>query len=113
MRELTNCGTLKMGLGYSPILCDNMTGDVVYDSDVLGKCLFSNVAVTDGVLMADTIINNIMSQLEPEGYIGVIVTNTYLIKLKEGKAYYCSFVDTTKVLHVVDFDLDTEYEYMD
>lgn len=107
MEGLNLCGKLKAGLGYSHIYCDVRTGDVVYDSDIMGACLFSNISVVDPLEVTDEVMDNIIKDCDADG---VIMSETYLIVLKDNKAEFRKYDAATVVTMVVDYDLDMEYD---
>lgn len=109
MKELIECGTLANAGEYSPILCDPITGDVVYDSDIMGRILFSDITVADPLCMPYEAIMKIARGIENEAD-GVICTNTYIIFLKDGIATYRRNYSSNKVEHTVKYSLDIEYE---
>lgn len=104
------CGTLKVSAGHSDIVCDIKTGDLVFCDDVMGSCLMSNMAVTDPIDCEgkDEVLNNILKSTEADG---VIMSETYLITLKDGVAEYRDYKNGMEVLHTVNYDLDIEYDF--
>ena len=109
MRELVECGTLSNGGDYCPIVCDPMTGDVVYDSDIMGKTLFSDITVADPLYLPPEAISKIARGVADVAD-GIICTNTYIIFLKDGVATYRFNSSSDKVEHTVNYSLDIAYE---
>lgn len=109
MKDLIECGTLANGGEYSPILCDPITGDVVYDSDIMGKLLFSDITVADPLSISSEAIMRIAEGIQGEAD-GVICTNTFIIFLKNGVATYRRNYSSNVVEHTVKYSLDIEYE---
>lgn len=109
MAELIECGTLANGGEYSPILCDPTTGDVVYDSDIMGTLLFSDLTVADPMMLSAEAIMKIARGVADKAD-GVICTNTYIILLKDGVASYRRNYSIDVVEYVVNYSLDIEYE---
>lgn len=108
MSKFVTCGTLKVGLGFSDIVCDVTTGDLIFCDDVNGNCLMSNLAITDpicteGSPAPDNIINSTKAD-------GVIMSESYLIILRDGVAEYRDYANGTCVLHTVEYDLDIVYD---
>lgn len=109
MAELIECGTLKNGGCYSPILCDPATGDLVYDSDLMGKTLFSDIALNDPLPMATEVVEKIARQVEDEAD-GVICSSRYIVFLKDGVATYRYNYSSSKVEFTCNYSLDIMYE---
>ena len=108
MKELITCGTLKVGVGFSDIVCDPSTGDLIFCDDINGTCLMSNLAITDPICTdGSPALDNIIATT---GAIGAILSESYLIVLRENVAEYRSYTAATKIIHSVEYDLDTEYE---
>ena len=109
MRKYVTCGTLKVGVGFSDILCDLSTGDLIFCDDINGNCVMSNMSVTDPICTKDSpAVSNILAST---GADGVIMSESYLIILRDGVAEYRDYVDATKIKHVVNYDLDIEYDH--
>lgn len=107
MAKLVMCGKLKKGFGFSPIYCDPTTGDVVLDSDAMGKCIISNVSITDPINVPDGVFDKIISDTNAAG---VIMSDTYLVVLQEDTAEFREYANAMETKMVVDYDLDMEYE---
>lgn len=109
MKDYVTCGMLDSGVGYSDILCDPKTGDVILCSDLLGDSLFSNITVMDpSTYQNDSVITNVCQYFKCDG---AILSESYLITLKDGVASYRSFADTSKILHTVAYDLNMSYDF--
>lgn len=109
MKDYVTCGMLDSGVGYSDILCDPKTGDVILCSDLLGDSLFSNVTVMDpNAYPNEGVITNICDYFNCDG---AILSNSYLITLKDGVATYRSYADTSKIMHTVNYDLNMSYDF--
>ena len=109
MKEFIECGTLANGGSYSPIVCDPLTGDVIYVDDLMGTVLFSEITVSDPLNMREDTLTGIAKKLAPE-YDGVICTEKYLIYLKDGVATYRPVTNSNKVEQTVSYSLDVEYD---
>ena len=108
MKDFVTCGTLKVGVGYSDIVCDVSTGDLIFCDDINGNCLMSNMSITDPICTEGSpALDNILSATNA---IGAIMSESYLIVLFPDVAEYRNYADATKVIHRVEYDLDTEYE---
>lgn len=108
MKYLMHCGAMRESVGLSDIVCDAATGDVVLVSDIMGQCLFSNVSVADPAHFTDpAVINKLCDAYNCDG---VIMTDSYLITLKDDVASYRSYLDLEKVAHTVEYDLFIDYE---
>lgn len=101
------CGKLRAGLGFDNIYCDPSTGDVVYDSDIMGRCLISNVSVIDPTTVSDEVFDKVIADLNADG---VIFSDKYLIVLKDEKAEFREYESAMQAKLVVDYDLSVEYE---
>lgn len=108
MKNFVTCGMLKVSVGFSDIVCDTSTGDLIFCDDINGNCVMSNLSIvdpipTDGSPAPAKII-------ESTGADGVIMSDTYLIILKDGIAEYRDYADATKIIHTVNYDLDIVYD---
>lgn len=109
MKSYVTCGMLDSGVGYSDILCDASTGDVILCSDLLGDSLFSNVTVMDPMPYdKESIIENLCDYFKCDG---AILSESYLITLRDGVAEYRSYADTSVVKHTVSYDLYMSYSF--
>lgn len=105
--KFTKCGVLSNGIGLSPIYCDNETGDMIYVDDINGNCVMSNLGSPDPVEAADAALNKIMTSYNLDG---VILTDQYIIFLKDWEASYRKYDTADEVVQTVDFDIDITYE---
>lgn len=109
MKNYVTCGTLKLGNGFSDIVCDPTNGDLIFCDDINGNCLLSNMSITDPIDVTNSkAIDNI---LKSTGADGVIMSDTYLIVLKGTTAEYRDYSNASVVHHVVEFDTDIVYEF--
>lgn len=112
MGKYVTCGILKGGVGLSDIVCDVTNGDLIFKDDVLGNCLMSNLSLTDPVDIVPTEKEAAINKLRVNsGSDGVILSDTYLIFLKDGKAEYRKYTEPHIVAHTVAYDLDIEYTF--
>lgn len=108
MKEFVTCGTLKAGVGFSDIVCDPSTGDLIFCDDIMGNCIMSNMSILDPICVEGSpAISKILEDTEADG---VIMSATYLIILRDGVAEYRSYAEATNVMHRVEYDLDIEYD---
>lgn len=108
VNRFVTCGTLKESVGFSDIVCDITTGDLIFCDDVNGNCIMSNMSVTDPMYIdGSPAPMNIVNEM---GLDGVIMSDSYLITLKDGVAEYRDYSDAMKVMHRVEYDLDIEYD---
>lgn len=112
MEKFVTCGILKGGVGLSDIVCDVTNGDLVFKDDVMGNCLMSNLCITDPTDISSTTKEAVVSKLlKDSGADGIILSDTYLIFLKDYKAEYRTYTEPHKVAHAVSYDLDIEYTF--
>ena len=109
MKDFITCGTLKVGLGFSDIVCDPSTGDLIFCDDINGNCIMSSMSITDPMNMENNsaALERLVADANADG---VILSETYLIVLKDFVAEYRAYGDNTKVVHRVEFDLDIVYD---
>jgi hypothetical protein len=108
MKDFVTCGSLKIGNGFSDIVCDPATGDLIFCDDINGNCVMSNMSITDPI---NTEYSPAVDKIiESTGADGVIMSETYLIILKDFEAEYRDYTDPMQVLHKVSFDIDIVYE---
>lgn len=108
MSKFITCGTMKLGVGFSDIVCDVTTGDLIFCDDVNGNCIMSNMSLTNPMpILSEEAVTNILSYTKADG---VIMSDMYLIILRDGVAEYRDYADPNKVIHVVEFDTDTVFE---
>jgi hypothetical protein len=107
MGEFVTCGLLKVNEGYSDIVCDPSTGDLIFCDDILGNSVFSNLSISDPVPMDADVLLNIIDQTHADG---VIMSGTYLIILNDYTAEYREFAKNMEVAMTTTYDLDTDYE---
>lgn len=106
MANYVVCGIYNPGTGYSDIYVDTATGDVILESDLIGRVYLNEMCVLDAIPVYETnALENICSYFDCDG---VILSNRHLITLKGLKAEYRDYADNTKVEHVVEFDTDLE-----
>ena len=109
MSKYVTCGLLDTGVGFSDILCDPDTGDVIYCSDLLGDSLFSNITVMDPIeLENDSVIEILCEYFKCDG---AILSESFVIILRDGVAEYHCYDDTSKIKHIVNYDLSMSYEF--
>lgn len=106
-RKFVECGILKEGVGLSPIVCDPSTGDLIFCDDLNGNCIMSNLSITDPLPMESDVLTKIKEDNDADG---VILSESYIIILKDGIATYRNYGDALKVIHEVEYDTDIEYE---
>lgn len=107
MKNLVTCGTLKGGLGYSDIVCDPSTGDLIFCDDLNGNCVMSNLSVTDPLDVSENVLHNIMKETNSDG---VIMSATYIITIKDNTAEYRKVDCPSVIEHNVTFDTDVVYD---
>ena len=106
--DFVMCGALRLGVGLSPVYCDVTTGDLVFSDDLNGNCLFSNMSLTDPIDMSGShAFEKMCADMQCDG---IILSNSYIITLKDDKAEYRQYGQSDKILQTVEFDLDTVYE---
>lgn len=104
MSSFVNCGAFDTGNGFSDIYADELTGDVVLDSDLLGRVFLSELSVVDPLPLSDeSVIQKLCSYLDCDG---VIMSQRHLITLKGETAYYRNYVNKEIVEHTVEFNTD-------
>ena len=108
MSKFVTCGKLDKGHGFSDIVCDITTGELIYCDDIEGNCIMSNLSLQDPIdIEHSPAADNI---LEYSGAEGVIMSNTYLIIINGDVAEYRDYSNFDRVLHRVEFDTDFVYE---
>jgi len=108
MKQFVTCGTMKVSVGFSDIVCDPSTGDLIFCDDVMGNCVMSNLTIVDPIdVDGSPAVDKILADTKVDG---VIMSESYLILLKDGVAEYRDYSNATRIVHTVNFDLDIEYE---
>lgn len=108
--SFVTCGTLRGGLGFSPIVCFPATGELVLADDANGNCVISNISVVDPIEMDDDALNKLIAQSPKEGCVGVAVTCTRLVLFYEFSADVYEYTDLTKPAYTVAYDTDVAFE---
>lgn len=106
MANFITCGAYDPGNGFSDVLADTATGDVILDSDLLGRVFMSELAVIDPIPMQDYAV--VQKICEYFGCDGVILSHRNLITLKGNVATYRDYVDNSKVIQTIEFSTDLE-----
>lgn len=109
MSKFVTCGKLKLGTGYSDIVCDVTTGDLIFCDDANGNCLISGIpCVPDPFDVTDSpAIDKIITQMECDG---AILTGRYLITFNDFKAEFRNCSEPTIIKHSCDVDFNIEYD---
>lgn len=109
MSKLVLCGVMRSGTGagYSDLVCNTSTGEVIYCDDLNGNCVVSNVSVRNPMELPDDVYLSMLDQIPADG---IIATEEYMITLRGDQAEFRSVMDAEKVVHTVTFDTDVVYE---
>lgn len=107
MSKFVLCGVLRLGTGFSPIVCDTSTGEAIFCDDVNGNCVLSNLTAVNPYENLD--FDNCVKYATGAGVDGVIFTQQHCIQLDKFKAKYISFERVGEVDHELDFDVNVEY----
>ena len=106
MAKFVTCGAYDAGSGFSDIHVNPATGDVILDSDLLGRVYMSELAVLDPIPVPEpTVVSNICEYFDCDG---IIMSHRNLITLKGTEATYRDYADNTKVVQVIEFSTDME-----
>ena len=106
MSNFITCGAYDPGNGFSDVLADTSTGDVILDSDLLGRVFMSELAVIDPIPMQDlSVVQKICEYFDCDG---VIMSHRNLITLKGATATYRDYADNSKVVQTIEFSTDLE-----
>lgn len=106
MAKFVNCGVFDPGNGYSDIYADPATGDVVLDSDLLGRVFMSELAVLDPLPVPEmSAVSKICQYFDCDG---IIMSNRNLITLKGNTATYRDYADNSKIIQTIEFNTDLE-----
>ena len=106
MANYVVCGIYNPGNGYSDIYVDTATGDVILDSDLIGRVYLNELCVLDAATVTETSsLEKICDYFDCDG---VILSDRHLITLRGLKAEYRNYADNSKIEHEVEFDTDLE-----
>ena len=106
MANFITCGAYDSGNGFSDIHVDTVTGDVILDSDLLGKVYMAELAVLDPIVAPDiAVIEKICNYFSCDG---VIMSHRNLITLKDNVAEYRDYANNSTVLKTIVFNTDME-----
>lgn len=104
MASFTRCGSYDDGNGTCDLVADVNTGEVILVSDLLGNCYLSEITALNVLRFASEEAEaKIRRHFEADG---VILTDKYLITLKDGVASYRNAQDYSAVEHTIKFDTD-------
>ena len=104
MSSFVVCGAFDSGNGFSDIYADQLTGDVVLDSDLIGRVFMAELSVVDPIEISDeAVLSKLCNHLDCDG---VILSNRHLITLKGSTAFYRNYVNKDVIEHTVDFHTD-------
>lgn len=101
------CGYLKESRGFSPIVCDPVTGDLILNDDIVGNCIISEISVPDPVSTDAEYCQRVIKHFKCDG---VVKTDSYLITIRDYVAEFRSYYDINNIAKTVAFDLNAEYD---
>ena len=108
MSNLLKCGVLDCGTGYSDVLLDPETDDLIVDSDLLGCCLLGDLCGRDPLVVDDSTYEKMCETYNCDG---IILLEAYIIRLymESMTAEYYEY-GAEKPKHTVKFNTDVAYE---
>ena len=107
MKEFITCGVLKEGIDFAPIVCDPATGEMILADDINGNCVLTNLGFHDPMMVGEDAAVKMAVDYKVDG---VILTQTYIIFLKDNVATLRTYTEPDKVKMSIDFDTNIEYE---
>lgn len=107
MSKLVKCGIMKCALGFSDIMCDQITGDLVLRDDMNGNCLMSNISLKDPITAEDKVLYKLMEQTDS---IGAAMSADYIITFKEETCDYRELSNPLEVWKTFEYDTNIVYE---
>lgn len=100
--KFITCGAIESGAGLDDIVVNEKTGDAVVISDLQGNRYLTGFKVEHPILCTDE--TNFQKLIDYFNCDGVILSQEYLITLKDYTASYRDYVDKQKIVLTVDYD---------
>lgn len=110
---LTVTGVIKKDGEFTPIYCDQETGDCAYDDALSGSpLLLSNISVDNPLAMSS--LDSLEDKVEDNDLVGIIVRDdltciTLFTEDKAGERTLKNFADRSG--DMFDYDSDCDYEF--
>lgn len=106
--RLVTCGGMYMSGSLCYIYADPKTGECVLSSDLLGNCVMGEITVMKPSTFEDEAV--LKQMCETFDCDGAIMSDEYLVTLKDEKASYRPYANLMQVAKVIEYDIDTVYE---
>lgn len=111
MSRFVTCGAFNNGMGLCDILVDTVTGELILLDDIGGNSYISELTVMDPITPEEDA--NLQKVLDYFGADGVVMSQSYLVTLKDGVASYREFADNSKIVKEIQYDTDMVCEITD